>query len=88
MALINIGFGNLVESGKITAVLMPDSAPQKRLVQKYKENDKALDATSGRRTRGIIVMDDGRIVLSALSPEAIAQRSVNALKIKEEAGND
>lgn len=72
--LINIGFGNVVNSGKIVAIISPDSAPSKRLVQKSKDEGTVIDATQGRKTKGIIVTDGGRIILSALLPETIANR--------------
>ncbi len=73
--LINIGFGNVVNTGKIIAVVSPDSAPIKRLVQKAKEGGFAIDATQGRKTKAVLVMEDNRIVLSALLPETIAGRA-------------
>jgi len=73
-SLINIGFGNVVNTSKIVAVISPDSAPVKRIVQNAKDAGSAIDATQGRRTRAVIVMDDNHIVLSALQPETIAGR--------------
>ncbi len=72
--LINIGFGNIVNMDKIIAVVSPESAPIKRMIQGAKDNGHCIDATQGRRTRGIIIMDNGQIVLSALQPETIAHR--------------
>ena len=72
--LLNIGFGNSVNTDKVTAVVSPEAAPVKRLVQKAKEEDRAVDATQGRRTKAVLVMDDGHVVLSALQPETIARR--------------
>lgn len=72
--LINIGFGNVVNTSKIVAVISPDSAPVKRIVQNSKDAGTAIDATQGRRTRAVIIMDDNHIVLSALQPETIASR--------------
>ena len=68
--LINIGFGNMVNAAKIVAIISPDSAPSKRIVQ----NARAIDATQGRRTRAVIIMTDDHVVLSALQPETIAGR--------------
>ncbi len=75
MKLVNIGFGNIVSSDRIISIVSPDSAPVKRLVQEAKDSKTAIDATYGRRTRSVIVMDDGHIVLSAVQPETIASRA-------------
>lgn len=83
MSLINIGFGNLINDNKITAIISPDSAPSKRLVSNAKEAGKVIDATQGRRTRAIIVTDNNQIILSALLPETISGR-VNDFKSKGE----
>ena len=72
--LINIGFGNTVNTDKIVAVVSPDAAPIKRMVQAAKEEGMAIDATQGRRTRAVIIMTDDHVVLSALQPETIAGR--------------
>ena len=77
---INVGFGNVVASNKVVSVVSPESAPIKRLVQESKEEGTLIDATYGRRTRAVIVMDSGHIVLSPLQPETIAHR----LHAKEE----
>ena len=71
---IHIGFGNLVNTGKIIAVVSPDSAPIKRLIQNAKEKGTAIDATQGRKTKAVLVMEDSQIVLSALLPETIGNR--------------
>ena len=73
--LIHIGFGNIVNTSKIIAIVSPDSAPVKRLVQKSKENGTVIDATQGRRTKSVLVMESSQIVLSALLPETIAGRA-------------
>ncbi|MBP3602859.1 MAG: DUF370 domain-containing protein [Lachnospiraceae bacterium] len=73
--LINIGFGNIVNAGRIIAIVSPDSAPVKRMVQKAKEEGSAIDATQGRKTKAVLVMENSQIVLSALLPETIAQRA-------------
>ena len=67
--LINIGFGNLVN-----AIVAPDSAPAKRLSQRARQEERAVDATQGRKTRSVIVMDQGSVVLSALAPDTLAGR--------------
>jgi len=72
--LINIGFGNIVNSDKIVAIIAPDSAPAKRLVQNSKETGRVVDATQGRRTRAVIITDSDHVILSALLPETISGR--------------
>ena len=74
MKLVNVGFGNIVSSDRIISIVSPESAPVKRLVQEAKDNKTAIDATYGRRTRSVIIMDDGHVVLSAIQPETIASR--------------
>ena len=74
MKLINIGFGNTVSADKIVAIVSPDSAPIKRMVQEAKDDGTAIDATFGRKTRAVIIMDSDHIVLSAVQAETIATR--------------
>lgn len=74
MRLINIGFGNMVSAGRLLAVVSPDSAPIKRLTQEVREQGLLIDASFGRRTRSVLVMDNGHVILSALPPETIATR--------------
>ena len=73
--LIHIGFGNMVNTSKIIAIVSPDSAPVKRLVQNAKEKGIAIDATQGRKTKAVLVMENSQIVLSALLPETITGRA-------------
>ena len=73
--LIHIGFGNIVNTAKIIAIVSPDSAPVKRMVQKAKETGTVIDATQGRKTKSVLVMESSQIVLSALLPETIAGRA-------------
>ena len=75
--LIHIGFGNIVNTGKIIAIVSPDSAPIKRMVQNAKEKGTVIDATQGRKTKAVLVMESNQIVLSALLPETIAGRAMN-----------
>ncbi len=84
MQLINIGFGNIVSADRIVSIVSPDSAPIKRIVQEAKDAKVAIDATYGRRTRSVIIMDSGHIVLSAVQPETIAGRVDNGLDNSEE----
>jgi regulator of extracellular matrix RemA (YlzA/DUF370 family) len=72
--LINIGFGNSVNSDKILAVVSPDAAPVKRLVSRAKEAGQTIDATQGRRTKAVIVLEGGKVLLSALQPETVSRR--------------
>lgn len=74
MQLINIGFGNIVSANRIIAIVSPDSAPIKRIIQEAKDNGNAVDATYGRRTRAVIIMDSGHVILSAVQPETVAGR--------------
>ena len=75
MKLINIGFGNMVAAGRLIAIVSPEAAPIKRLVQKAKETGQAIDATQGRKTKAVLVMENSQVVLSALLPETIAGRA-------------
>ena len=74
MQLINIGFGNIVSANRIIAIVSPESAPIKRIVQEAKENSTVVDATYGRRTRAVLIMDSGHVILSAVQPETVAGR--------------
>lgn len=72
--MMNIGFGNFVNSERVISILDPDSAPMKRLREEAKQSKKLLNATYGRRTRSIIITDSNHIILSALQPETIINR--------------
>lgn len=74
MKLINIGFGNMVSSGRIISIVSPESAPIKRMIREGEDKGILINATYGRRTRAVIITDSGHIVLSALQPETIAGR--------------
>ena len=74
MQLINIGFGNIVSANRIISIVSPESAPIKRIVQDAKDKGMAVDATYGRRTRAVIIMDSGHVILSAVQPETVAGR--------------
>ena len=74
MQLINIGFGNIVSANRIIAIVSPESAPIKRIIQEAKENGTAVDATCGRRTRAVLIMDSGHLILSAVQPETVSGR--------------
>jgi len=77
MRLINIGFGNMVSSGRLVAIVSPESAPIKRIVQDARDRGMLIDATYGRRTRAVIIMDSDHIILSAIQPETVAGRLDN-----------
>ena len=72
--LINIGFGNIVAANRIIAIVSPESAPIKRIINDAKEKGQLVDATYGRRTRAVIVTDSNHVVLSAIQPETVANR--------------
>ena len=75
--LVNIGFGNIISAGRIICITAPDSAPAIRIIQEAREKSRLVDASHGRRTRAVIVMDSMHVVLSALQPETVAGR-INA----------
>ena len=74
MKLINIGFGNMVTANRLVAIVSPESAPIKRIIQDAKEQGTLIDATYGRRTRAVILTDSDHVILSALQPETVANR--------------
>jgi regulator of extracellular matrix RemA (YlzA/DUF370 family) len=84
MQLINIGFGNMVSADRIVAIVSPESAPIKRLVQEAKEKGTLIDATHGRRTRAVIVTDSDLVVLTYLYPETVANRVVDEDEFEEQ----
>lgn len=85
--LINIGFGNVVNSRKIVAVVSPDAAPVKRMIQSIKGTRSLIDATQGRKTKAVIVTSDDYLVLSALQPETIARRLRKLIIMKKRKRN-
>lgn len=74
MKLINIGFGNIVSASRLVAIVSPESAPIKRIIQEARERGMLVDATYGRRTRAVIITDSDHIILSAVQPETVAHR--------------
>lgn len=74
MQLVNIGFGNVVSANKIVSIVSPEAAPIKRIIQESKDAKTAIDATCGRRTRAVLIMDSGHVILSSVQPETIAAR--------------
>ena len=75
--LINIGFGNFVSGNRVIAIISPESAPIKRIIQEARESGMLIDATYGRRTRAVLVTDSGQVVLSAVQPETVENRVFN-----------
>ena len=88
MKLINVGFGNIVATDRIISIVSPESAPIKRLVQEAKDSKMAIDATYGRKTRAVIIMDSGHVVLSAIQPETVAARIDKDITEKLEKGGE
>lgn len=76
MKLINIGFGNMVSASKLVAIVSPESAPIKRIIQDARDKGVLIDATYGRRTRAVIVMDSDHVILSSIQPETVANRVI------------
>lgn len=84
MKLINIGFGNMVSANRLVAIVSPESAPIKRIIQKAKERDALIDATYGRRTRAVLITDSDHVVLSPIQPETVANRLGNDVDTEDE----
>ena len=84
MKLVNIGFGNMVSASRMVAVVSPESAPIKRLIQDAKERGTLIDATQGRRTRAVIITDSDHIILTYLPSEKVAMRMTDEDPIGEE----
>lgn len=81
---INIGFGNIVSANRMIAIVSPDSAPIKRIIQEARDGGRLIDATYGRRTRAVIIMDSEHVILSAVQPETVANRLDADAKIEIE----
>ena len=88
--LLNIGFGNMVTANRVIAIISPESAPVKRIVRDAADNGMLIDATYGRRTRAVIIMDNSQVVLSAIQPETISSRleAKDPKKITIDGAND
>lgn len=84
LQLINIGFGNVVSANRIIAIVSPESAPIKRIVQVARDSNNLIDATYGRRTRAVIITDSSYIILSAVQPETVGQRVTSQEEISDE----
>ena len=76
--LINIGFGNIVSANRVVAIVSPESAPIKRIIQEARDGGRLIDATYGRRTRAVVIMDSDHVLLSAVQPETVAHRVLEA----------
>ncbi|MBQ3928591.1 MAG: DUF370 domain-containing protein [Clostridia bacterium] len=77
MKLINIGYGNMISSSRIVAIVSPEAAPVKRMVQNARDNGMLIDASCGRKTKAVIITDSDHVVLSAVQPETVANRINN-----------
>ncbi len=88
MRLINIGFGNMISSSRLISIVSPESAPIKRIIQDARDRGRLIDATYGRRTRSVIVMDSDHVILSAIQPETIAARLGGSNAVTEEKTED
>ena len=77
MKLINIGFGNMVAAGRLLAVVSPDSAPIKRVIQEARDRGMLIDASYGRKTKSVLLMDTDHVILSAITPAAVTERSMD-----------
>lgn len=84
MQLINIGFGNIVSANRIIAIVSPESAPIKRMIQDGKESGNVIDATCGRKTRSVLIMDTNHVILSAVQPETISGRLSSEVTLIDE----
>ena len=87
MKLINIGFGNMVSASRLVVIVSHESAPIKRIIQEARERGMLIDATYGRRTRAVLVMDSDHIILSAVQPETVAHR-LDAKDVPEDADEE
>ena len=88
MKLVNIGFGNMVSANRMVAIVSPESAPIKRIIQDAKERGTLIDATHGRRTRAVIITDSDHIILTYLQAETLANRIAEESSIEEEVADD
>ena len=84
MKLINVGFGSMVAANRVLAVVAPDSAPIKRVIQEARDRGMLVDASYGRKTKAVILMDTDHVILSAMTPETLAQRWEEAKEAADE----
>lgn len=88
MKLINIGFGNMVSANRLIAIVSPESAPIKRIIQEARDKGVLIDATYGRRTRAVLITDSDHVILSAIQPETVANRIVERDDEEEDEDNE
>lgn len=88
MKLINIGFGNMVSANRLVAIVSPESAPIKRIIQEAKDDGTLIDATYGRRTRAVLITDSDHVILSAVQPETVANRFTAEDEADEDGADD
>ncbi len=88
MKLVNIGFGNMVNSARIIAIVSPESAPIKRMISDAKENGMLIDATHGRKTRAVVIADSDHVILSYLQPEKLGERLGETGSTQEDGTDD
>lgn len=86
--LINIGFGNMAAAARVIAIISLESAPVKRMIQDCRDKGELIDATYGRKTRAVLIMDSGQIILSAVQPETISHRLMNKDTVVAEASDE
>ena len=86
MVLVNIGFGSMVAAGRVLSILAPDSAPIKRVIQEAKDRGMLIDASYGRKTKSVLLMDTDHVILSAVSPETITARTLGREEPQESEG--
>lgn len=86
MKLVNIGFGNMISANRLISIVSPESAPIKRVIREAEDKRMLINATYGRRTRAVIIMDSGHIVLSSLQPETVANRLNETEEVSDEQG--
>ena len=84
MKLVNIGFGNMINCGRLISIVSPESAPIKRVIREAEDKQMLINATYGRRTRAVIIMDSGHVVLSSLQPETVANRIDETEEVNDE----
>lgn len=84
MKLINIGFGNMVSASRLIAIVSPESAPIKRIIQEARDKGMLIDATYGRRTRAVLITDSDHVILSAVQPETVANRLTDTAEDEED----
>ena len=85
--LLNVGFGNVITCRRIIAVVAPDSSPIKRMIQDAREKGRLIDATYGRRTRAVIVMDSDHVILAAIQADTVAHRLIDVLDLEDHGEN-